>query len=59
MMFMKKVAAMWRLPGSKRLFRIMKNGFTPEEAEVCSGYPLTRPADNDKKLSKDEKWGPG
>lgn len=32
-----KVAEMWRLPGSKKLMRIMKNGFTPEEAEVMVG----------------------
>lgn len=31
-----KIAAMWRLPGSKKLMRIMKNGFTPEEAVVMA-----------------------
>lgn len=29
-----KIAAMWGLPGSQRLVRLLKTGFTPEEGEV-------------------------
>jgi Na+-translocating ferredoxin:NAD+ oxidoreductase subunit B len=52
-----KIAAMWRLPGSKRLIRILKNGFTPEEGEIMLGLSnFTTCADLAKKLNKDEKY---
>ncbi len=52
-----KICAMWRLPGSKQLMRILKNGFTPEEGEIILGLSAyTTCAELAKKLNKDEKY---
>jgi ferredoxin len=51
-----KIAAMWRLPGSKGLIRILKNGLTPEEGEIMLGLSnLITPEELAKKLNMDVK----
>jgi hypothetical protein len=52
-----KIAAMWRLPGSQRLIRILKAGFTPEEGEIILELStFTTCEELAKKLNKDGNY---
>src|SRR5271157_2532353 len=49
-----KIAAMWRLPCSKGLIRILKNGLTPEDGEIILGLSnLITPEELARKLNMD------
>jgi Na+-translocating ferredoxin:NAD+ oxidoreductase subunit B len=51
-----RIAAMWRMPGSQRLMRILKAGFTPEEGEIMLHLSTYTTCEQlAKKLGLDEK----
>ncbi len=52
-----KIATMWRLPGSKQLIRVLKNGFTSEEGEIMLRLSTFKTCEQlAKELNQDEKY---